>query len=69
MARRAAAVATVDVTAEGFGAASHDRPPRLRLGMGQGLLRQIGRAVGAQDVGQAHAVGHARLQRIEQFQR
>ena len=32
------------------------------------MLCQIGRAVCAQNIGQAHTMGHVRLQRVEQFQ-
>jgi len=58
VAQHAAVVAALDMSAQRLGAAGDNSPPCLALSHGQSVRIEIGPAVLAQDVGQAHTVGH-----------
>ena len=51
-------IAAFDMPAQHWSAASDNSPPRLVLNDGQSVRIEIGLAVFAQNVGQAHTVGH-----------
>src|SRR3990172_13007548 len=57
MACRTAGVANLHMTAQGGGAAREDSAPDLRLGIRQGVGREISRAMTTQHLGQAHPGG------------
>lgn len=71
MANHAAVVTAFHMSAQQRRAAGDNSAPRLLLDGGQGVRCEIGLAVVAQYVGQAHAVGHGRLAQygVEQLQR
>lgn len=58
MANHAAVVAAFHVPAQYRRAAGDDSSPRLILDGGQNVRGKIGLAVNAQNLGQAHTVGH-----------
>ena len=58
VAQHAAAVAAFDMPAQRLGAARDNSPPRLVLDDGQSVRIKIWLAVFAQNLGQAHTVGH-----------
>ena len=58
VAQRAAVIAALDMSAERRGAAGDNSPPRLVLNDRQSVRVEIGPAVVAQNIGQAHTVGH-----------
>ena len=56
--QRAAMIAALDMPAQRRGAAGDNSPPRFLLNGGQCVRIKIGLAVVAQNIGQAHTVGH-----------
>lgn len=58
VAQDSAVIATLDMPAQRLGAAGDDSPPRLVLNGGQSMRLKIGLTLLAQNIGQAHTVGH-----------
>jgi hypothetical protein len=63
MARRAADIASVDMTTQYSGAASRDGTPDLGLGGREGMTGEVARAVTAQYLSQTGGARHGRLRR------
>ncbi len=58
VAQHTAVIAALDMPAQCGGAAGDNSPPRLVLNGGQSVRIEIGLTVFAQNIGQAHTVGH-----------